>query len=236
DLTAIELAHHEESQKKTTPDGTLGIQVSQEPAPIDESAPGSEVVVNLSQSPTPPAVPLPESPADVEDHTAEVTNTNTGDEDSKSDTFEDAKSDRTEGETGDVFANNEQSNKVVKGSLLPPSPGPASPGGWPTIGSPAPMGAIHHGWSCDECGMAPIIGPRHHCLNCMKKGVHNPSHELVCILNVDEGMKLHDNAVEGEDNSITLGLRVYTKGGSAATVGGQLRHGTVIGWKKKSTN
>jgi hypothetical protein len=38
---------------------------------------------------------------------------------------------------------------------------------------------------------------------------------------------------EGEDDSVILGLRIYTKGESVVTIGGQLRHGSIISWKRK---
>ncbi|KAG8742216.1 hypothetical protein FRC10_001795 [Ceratobasidium sp. 414] len=68
----------------------------------------------------------------------------------------------------------------------------------------------------------------------MGAGKHDSTHTLLCIRNPEDADKIKDNVAEGEDNSITLGLKVYTKGDAVVTVAGQLRHGKVaIGsWKK----
>ncbi|KAG9106318.1 hypothetical protein FRC07_008876, partial [Ceratobasidium sp. 392] len=109
-----------------------------------------------------------------------------------------------------------------------------------------PDEVIHEGYSCDECRTSPIVGPRYHCLNaschdydicskCMDAGKHDSTHTLLCIRNPADANKIRDDVAEGEDNSITLGLKVYTKGSAVATVAGQLRHGKVVGsWKKKA--
>ncbi|CCO34617.1 Calpain-1 catalytic subunit [Rhizoctonia solani AG-1 IB] len=89
----------------------------------------------------------------------------------------------------------------------------------------------------------PIIGPRYHCLsphcpdydlcqNCMSKNVHDASHAMLCIRDPADADKLRDEVAEGEDNSIIVGLRVYTKD-TTVQIAGQLRHGKVVAWDRK---
>ncbi|CAE6461055.1 hypothetical protein ACGC1H_003099 [Rhizoctonia solani] len=109
--------------------------------------------------------------------------------------------------------------------------------------------AVHEGFTCKECKMSPIEGPWYRCLNsaclsynicekCMKSkpNAHDKTHKLLYIQTEEDSKKLKDQLKEGEDNSITLGLRIYTKGGSAVTISGQLRHGNILSWKKKGQN
>ncbi|KAG9091358.1 hypothetical protein FRC06_000601, partial [Ceratobasidium sp. 370] len=170
---------------------------------------------------------VPELPVAIGGQTVEMVNVNAGDDDSKSETFEDAKSETAEVEKVDVLPEDAKSDKAHDGDAPPPNPDLAGPGGAP-IGGQGPMEVVHEGWSagCPDYDL---------CSNCMSKGVHNPSHRMLCVRNPADASKLRDDVAEGEDNSITLGLRVYTKGNSAASVDGQLRHGKVVAWKKKST-
>ncbi|KAF8695654.1 Cysteine proteinase, partial [Rhizoctonia solani] len=89
----------------------------------------------------------------------------------------------------------------------------------------------------------PIIGPRYHCLSshcldydlcqdCMSRNVHDPTHAMLCVRDPADADKLRDEISEGEDNSIIVGLRVYTKG-TTAQIAGQLRHGKVVAWDRK---
>ncbi|KAH7322212.1 hypothetical protein B0J17DRAFT_683969 [Rhizoctonia solani] len=106
---------------------------------------------------------------------------------------------------------------------------------------------VHEGFMCKECKTSPIEGPWYRCLNsaclsynicekCMKSkpNAHDKTHKLLYIQTEDDSKKLKDQLKEGEDNSITLGLRIYTKGDSVVTISGQLRHGNILSWKKKS--
>ncbi|QRW14157.1 calpain family cysteine protease [Ceratobasidium sp. AG-Ba] len=106
-----------------------------------------------------------------------------------------------------------------------------------------PDEVIHKGFTCDECRITPIVGPRYHCLDascfdydicskCMDANKHDPTHQLLCIRNPVDANKIKNEVDEGEENSITLGLKVYTRGAAIAKLGGQLRHGKVISWKK----
>ncbi|KDQ53933.1 hypothetical protein JAAARDRAFT_38908 [Jaapia argillacea MUCL 33604] len=112
--------------------------------------------------------------------------------------------------------------------------------------------AVHNGFYCDGCRMDPIKGPRFHCLDsacndnfdlCEKcadenkhdaDSKHEADHKMLRINAPDDEDKygLKDK-IEGNENKITLGLRVYTKRDSPATVKGQLRHGTLLRWTKK---
>ncbi|KAJ1304226.1 hypothetical protein OPQ81_008623 [Rhizoctonia solani] len=105
---------------------------------------------------------------------------------------------------------------------------------------------VHEGFTCKECKTSPIEGPWYRCLNsaclsynicekCMKAkpNAHDKTHKLLYIQTEEDSKKLKDQLKEGEDNSITLGLRIYTKGESVVTIGGQLRHGNIISWKRK---
>ncbi|CAE6493790.1 unnamed protein product [Rhizoctonia solani] len=106
--------------------------------------------------------------------------------------------------------------------------------------------AIHEGFTCKECKMSPIEGPWYRCLdsaclsyniceNCMKTkpNAHDKTHKLLYIKTEEDSKKLKDQLKEGDDNSITLGLRIYTEGESVVTITGQLRHGNIISWKRK---
>ncbi|KAJ1304224.1 hypothetical protein OPQ81_008621 [Rhizoctonia solani] len=105
---------------------------------------------------------------------------------------------------------------------------------------------IHEGFTCKECKTSPIEGPWYRCLDsacisynicekCMKEkpNVHDKTHKLLYIQTEEDSKKLKDQLKEGEDNSVTLGLRIYTKGGSVVTISGQLRHGNILSWKRK---
>ncbi|CAE6412265.1 unnamed protein product [Rhizoctonia solani] len=102
---------------------------------------------------------------------------------------------------------------------------------------------VHETVSCDGCGTAPIVGARYKCMNsscpnydlcskCMEKGVHDANHQMLCIRTPDGASKLYGKEDE-DDNSITLGLRVYTKGEATTTIAAQLRHGNLVGWRRK---
>ncbi|CCO35602.1 Calpain-1 catalytic subunit [Rhizoctonia solani AG-1 IB] len=105
---------------------------------------------------------------------------------------------------------------------------------------------VHEGFMCKECKTSPIEGSWYRCLDsaCLsynicekctksKPGSHDKTHKLLYLQTAEDSKKLKDQLKEGEDNSVTLGLRIYTKGESAVTIGGQLRHGNIIHWKRK---
>ncbi|KAG9018189.1 hypothetical protein FRB90_011938 [Tulasnella sp. 427] len=102
---------------------------------------------------------------------------------------------------------------------------------------------VHEGVACDGCG-GPVIGKRYKCLesscpdydlceNCIKlDDVHDKEHKFLEIEAPNDSAKLYDRIIQGEDNSIILGLRVYTNKSSPAKVTAQLRHGKLMAWRK----
>ncbi|KAG8728397.1 hypothetical protein FRC11_011156, partial [Ceratobasidium sp. 423] len=108
---------------------------------------------------------------------------------------------------------------------------------------------VHEGVCCNGCGTFPIVGARYKCMHsdcpdydlcskCMGKNVHDPAHQMICIRTPEDAGKLNpkDEDDEEEDNSITLGLRVYTKGEATTTIAAQLRHGNLVGWRRNNEN
>ncbi|KDN34646.1 hypothetical protein RSAG8_12271, partial [Rhizoctonia solani AG-8 WAC10335] len=212
--------------------------------PVDEpqalgppSVDGSEVVVDSQPEPSSPGVPVFET----EGRIAELVNVN-NDPDDEGKPFPRPDDDKPLPRPGDYkpVPGPDDDDKADKDDIPPPNPellGPVPP-------SPGrPQGVVHEGWRCDGCGTDPIIGPRYHCLSshcpdydlcqsCMSKNVHDPSHSMLCVRDPADGDKLRDDVAEGEDNSIILGLRVYTKG-TTAEIAGQLRHGKVVAWDRK---
>ncbi|CAE6382108.1 unnamed protein product [Rhizoctonia solani] len=101
--------------------------------------------------------------------------------------------------------------------------------------------AVHEGFTCKECKTSPIEGPCSACLSynicekCMKSKPesHDKTHKLLYIKTEEDSKKLKEQLKEGEDDSVILGLRIYIKGESVVTIGGQLRHGSIISWKRK---
>ncbi|CAE6421113.1 unnamed protein product [Rhizoctonia solani] len=107
---------------------------------------------------------------------------------------------------------------------------------------------VHEGFTCKECKMSPIEGPWYRCLNsaclsynicekCMKSkpNAHDKTHKLLYIQTEEDSKKLKDQLKEGDENALTLGLRIYTQGKSVVTIGGQLRHGNILSWKRNNT-
>ncbi|QRV99618.1 calpain family cysteine protease [Ceratobasidium sp. AG-Ba] len=101
-----------------------------------------------------------------------------------------------------------------------------------------PTDVVHEDWWCRGCRADPIVGPRAQCRNynlcetCMGRDVHDKSHRMLCIRDPSEAHTLQNKAPD-DDDRIILGLRVYTRGSSKTTISGQLRHGTVIRWKRE---
>ncbi|TFK50435.1 cysteine proteinase [Heliocybe sulcata] len=107
-----------------------------------------------------------------------------------------------------------------------------------------PAQAVHTGYTCDACKTSPIVGPRFHCLDsecadfdlcekCMNSGIHPKEHRMLRINTPEEGEKLNISSSEGDVNTVTIGLRVYTKRNALAVIKGQLRHGAILQWSKK---
>ncbi|QRV99267.1 calpain family cysteine protease [Ceratobasidium sp. AG-Ba] len=261
DLTAIELSYYEKSQTKLPPVPAIAAPLAEVAVSIDapevkdpksseetkakdeeaHSESGSAVIVNkeaqgekvkegnsASLGPT----SAPEKPGTSSELESEIKKDKKDDDDDKNEKDKDEKDDKK-----DDKKNKDDDKKGSKDDSSDSSSESASP-------PKGPDEVVHEGFVCDECRTSPIVGPRYHCLNsscldydicskCMDANKHDPTHQMLCIRNPVDADKLRDNIEEGEDNSITLGLKVYTKGIAVATVAGQLRHGKVVGWKKK---
>ncbi|KEP45949.1 calpain-1 catalytic subunit [Rhizoctonia solani 123E] len=249
DLTEIELAFHERNQKKPTSPSpgakprNAPIFLSPRTPPSDEpqvigppSVDGSEVVVEPHPEPPSPSVPTFETEAQIADIASVVRGGNECDHEG-----------RPVPQPEDVkpVPGPDDDDKADKDNVPPPNPELLAPF-VPSLGGPSlggPPNAVHEGWRCDGCSADPIIGPRYHCLSphcedydlcqsCMNKNVHDPSHAMLCVRDPADGDKLRDDVAEGEDNSIILGLKVYTKR-TTAEIAGQLRHGKVVAWDRK---
>ncbi|KAF8716548.1 Cysteine proteinase, partial [Rhizoctonia solani] len=234
DLTAIELAFHEKDQeeaakKRAAPDSDSDSDSEDSESSSDEES-ESEVVVT-----DPSLVSVPDSPT--EPPTIGATPEDTA-ADSESD--DDTKSEATvESDTAP------KQGKSQKEDVPPPNSAMGVPRKQTT--KKKKKGPIHETVSCDGCGKFPIVGARYKCLNsscpnydlcskCMGKNVHNPDHQMLCIRTPEDASKLarkDDDSDDEEDNSITLGLRVYTQGEALTTIAAQLRHGNLVGWRRK---
>ncbi|KAF8521601.1 cysteine proteinase [Hysterangium stoloniferum] len=126
---------------------------------------------------------------------------------------------------------------------LPPSVAQIE-GSVPVIDGVAhPDELVSHPVICDGCRVNPVIGPRYNCLVCYDydlcdachlSGAHPPEHQMLRIETPADAEDLDEPALsEGEDNTLLMGLRVYTKTGAKVNISGQLRHGRLISWRKQ---
>jgi hypothetical protein len=110
---------------------------------------------------------------------------------------------------------------------------------------PQPSMAVHENYQCDGCGAWPMLGARYVCLDsecidvhicqsCVERGDldHPADHRLLKITDPGEAPQDLDGSPEGILNDVLLGLKVYTKRDSPATIKGQLRHGKTLRWVK----
>lgn len=100
----------------------------------------------------------------------------------------------------------------------------------------------HDRITCDGCRIDPITGVRWKCLvcddydlcdACHSSGAHPSEHAMLRIEHPADAEDLRETVIPGEDNTLLLGLRVYTKRHVKVNISGQLRHGKIISWKKK---
>ncbi|KIJ30715.1 hypothetical protein M422DRAFT_186752 [Sphaerobolus stellatus SS14] len=99
----------------------------------------------------------------------------------------------------------------------------------------------HEGFSCDGCHVSPIIGTRWRCLVCDRydlcdacrfSGAHPSEHQM---LKIETPGDAEDYDVSpSDDDTVLLGLRVYTKKRGKVNISGQLRHGKLISWRNPS--
>ncbi|KAF8499476.1 cysteine proteinase [Hysterangium stoloniferum] len=102
--------------------------------------------------------------------------------------------------------------------------------------------ASHDGIICDGCKVNPIIGPRYKCLvcydydlcdSCHFSAAHPSEHQMLRIETPADAEDLKEVYYPGENNTLLMGLRVYTKTGAKVNISGQLRHGKLISWRKQ---
>ncbi|KAH7322206.1 hypothetical protein B0J17DRAFT_772780 [Rhizoctonia solani] len=76
------------------------------------------------------------------------------------------------------------------------------------------------------------------CEKCMRSGpsIHDKTHKLLVIHSLLDSAQLKDRLKEEETNSVTLGLRIYTKGASEVKISGQLRQGSILSWEPGINN
>jgi len=99
---------------------------------------------------------------------------------------------------------------------------------------------VAHEVVCDGCGTT-VVGIRYHCMNvecpdydlcetCKKAGGHDPSHLLVEIEKPDHSKNFKDDepSAVDDDNTVVVGLRVYTSKECNVKIKGQLRHGGIV--------
>lgn len=96
---------------------------------------------------------------------------------------------------------------------------------------------VHPGIQCNSCGMVPVVGPRFKCMDpkcteydlcedCFARGVHPSDHRMLRLDDPNEALHLNP-AAAAEGSTLVLGLRVNTRKGAAAVLGGQLKHGSL---------
>ncbi|CAE6445197.1 unnamed protein product [Rhizoctonia solani] len=235
DLTAIEVAFHEKEQEEASKKRAGSNENSENSSSDSESEPADATQEDSEPSiiSVPSTIVTTPSPAD--------------DESDTKDDADDAKSEASD-----------ESDTAPKGDKVQedvPPPNPAM------SGSSKPEQKkekkkekkkkeknepVHETVRCDGCGTFPLVGARYKCMSsscpdydlcskCMGKNVHDPDHQMLCIRTPDDANKLKpkDDDDEEEDNSITLGLRVYTKSQATTTIAAQLRHGNLVGWRRK---
>ncbi|KAH7337137.1 hypothetical protein B0J17DRAFT_600095 [Rhizoctonia solani] len=226
DLTAIEVGFHEKDQEEASKKRAVSDEDSEDSSSDSESEP--EDIGQEESEPSLVSVPstVGASPGPGDDGP-----------DSKDDA-EETKSEAAEDDTAPI------ADKARKENFPPPNP---------ALGVPIKREKkkekkepVHETVSCDGCGTFPVVGARYKCMNsscpnydlcskCMAKNVHDPGHQMLCIRTPDDASKLRpkDDDDDDDDNSITLGLRVYTKGQATTTIAAQLRHGNLVGWRRK---
>ena len=147
DLTEIELAHHERAQKPAAIEVPPPPQI---PRTGSESGGSSSGIVVDSE---PAAAPeIPESKLDLDGQTARLVNLRLnrgdGDGEGEDDKFEDAKSERDDGDA--AKPDDMKSDKAEDGDAPPSNPVLTGPGGVYA----GPRGPVHEGWRCDACGVS----------------------------------------------------------------------------------
>ncbi|GJJ11681.1 hypothetical protein Clacol_005917 [Clathrus columnatus] len=83
-------------------------------------------------------------------------------------------------------------------------------------------------WKCLVCDDYDL------CDACHSSGAHPSEHTMLRVETPSDAEDFRETVYQGqEDNTILLGLRVYTKRHVKVNISGQLRHGKIISWKGK---
>ncbi|KAG8926735.1 hypothetical protein FRC02_008704 [Tulasnella sp. 418] len=107
----------------------------------------------------------------------------------------------------------------------------------PVVAKPEPPKLTHFGVMCSGC-KGNIDGELHYCTHvscvsftlcekCMKRDVHEKDHIFLKLELPEDTTRLTENP-GGENDSLVVGLRVYTHKSSPAIITAQLRHGNII--------
>ncbi|KAG8961072.1 hypothetical protein FRC03_005810 [Tulasnella sp. 419] len=107
----------------------------------------------------------------------------------------------------------------------------------PVVAKPEPPKLTHFGVTCSGC-KGNIDGELHYCTHvscvsftlcekCMKRDVHEKDHIFLKLELPEDTTRLTENP-GGENDSLVVGLRVYTHKSSPAIITAQLRHGNII--------
>ncbi|KAF8687915.1 Cysteine proteinase, partial [Rhizoctonia solani] len=104
---------------------------------------------------------------------------------------------------------------------------------------------IHIGFACN---VTPIEGSWYRCLDpaCLSYNIceqclkfkpesHDKAHRFLYIQTEEESRKLNNQTKDDDENSVILGLRIYTKGEGVVKISGQLRQGNIIQWRRKGS-
>ncbi|KAF8749027.1 Cysteine proteinase [Rhizoctonia solani] len=107
---------------------------------------------------------------------------------------------------------------------------------------------IHIGFACNVCKVTPIEGSWYRCLDpaCLSYNIceqclkfkpesHDKAHRFLYIQTEEESRKLNNQTKDDDENSVILGLRIYTKGEGVVKISGQLRQGNIIQWRRKGS-
>ncbi|KAF8747179.1 Cysteine proteinase [Rhizoctonia solani] len=99
-----------------------------------------------------------------------------------------------------------------------------------------------------EGQVTPIEGSWYRCLDpaCLSYNIceqclkfkpesHDKAHRFLYIQTEEESRKLNNQTKDDDENSVILGLRIYTKGEGVVKISGQLRQGNIIQWRRKGS-
>ncbi|CAE6501551.1 unnamed protein product [Rhizoctonia solani] len=227
DLTAIEVAFHEKEQEEASKKRAGSNENSENSSSDSESEPADATQEDSEPSiiSVPSTIVTTPSPADDESDTKDDTDDAKSEASDESDTA--PKGDKVQEDGDKVQEDVPPPNPAMSGSSKPEQKKEKKK----EKKKKEKNEPVHETVRCDGCGTFPLVGARYKCMSsscpdydlcskCMGKNVHDPDHQMLCIRTPDDASKLKpkDDEEEEEDNSITLGLRVYTKGQATTTI------------------